>query len=381
MVNKTQEITDLTICRALFASWVFLYHVDLHAQFAGDLGPAHNLVQHGYLGVDGFFILSGLLLAKLHQEFSRSIEGSLRFWGKRLARIYPVHLATLAILIALVVVGRLAGLHANEPGRFSFLSLLQNLALLQGWGFGPQWTWNYPSWSISSEWAGYLLFPVIIFTLGRMPTIVVGQFILFALPLLAIIGLWSGHGLNVSYTDALPRFFVEFIWGIVSARLVPAFADALPTAVLALIGGGLTLWGVYLGYDAFSAFGLWFMLVSLSMHADSERKPILKSLAWARPLGLISYSFYMSFGIAELLMAQIFDHAGWDPANMKLVYLAAMTALTLILAMALHVLVEKPCRRLGDHWLKKPAQAEILPPGRAGAPIGRIRPQKMAARK
>ncbi len=333
------------------------------------------------MGVDGFFILSGLLLAKLHQEFSRSIAGLVRFWGKRLARIYPVHLATLVILIGLVIGGRIVGLHANDSGRFSFLSLLQNLTLLQGWGFGPQWTWNYPSWSISSEWAGYLLFPVIMFAFGQMPTIVVGQFALFALPLLGIIALWSGHGLNVSYTDALPRFFVEFIWGIVSARLIPAFADALPTAVLTFVGCGLTALGILIGYDAFTVFGLWFTLVALSMHADSERKPLFGKLAWLRPLGLISYSFYMSFGIAELLMAQIFDRAGWDPASLKLVYVAAMTALTLILAVALHIAVEKPFRRLGDHWLKEPAKAEVIPPGRAGTPIGRITPQKMAVRK
>jgi peptidoglycan/LPS O-acetylase OafA/YrhL len=381
MLNKSQEITDLTICRALFAAWVFVYHVDLHAQFSNAVWRGANLVQHGYLGVDGFFILSGLLLAKLHEEFGRSIAGSVRFWGKRLARIYPVHLATLAILVCLVIGGRIIGLHANDPGRFSFLSLLQNLTLLQGWGFGPQWTWNYPSWSISSEWAGYLLFPVIMFTLGQMPAIVAGQFNLFGLPLLAIIAIWSGHALNVSYTDALPRFFIEFIWGIAAARLVPLFADALPTAILSFAGCALTILGIFLGHDAFTVFGLWFTLTSLSMHADAERKPVFSKLIWLRPLGLISYSFYMSFGIAELLMAQIFDHAGWDPASQKLVYIAAMTALTLILAVALHVAVEKPFRRLGDHWLREPAKAEVIPPGRAGAAIGRITPQKMAVRK
>ena len=66
--------------------------------FSAWLGPFSGLIRHGYLGVDGFFILSGLILARVHPELSRSAKGAFKFWGKRLARIYPVHLATLLIL-------------------------------------------------------------------------------------------------------------------------------------------------------------------------------------------------------------------------------------------------------------------------------------------
>jgi peptidoglycan/LPS O-acetylase OafA/YrhL len=59
----------------------------------------------------------------------------------------------------------------------------------------------------------------------------------------------------------------------------------------------------------------------------------------------------MSFGIIEMVLAVLFRHLGQDPANAKLIYAGAMTGLTFILAVLLHVAVETPCRRLGDRLL------------------------------
>ncbi len=58
----TGRIDDLTACRAVFAGWVFLYHLNLHLG-PGGLAWLRPLVGRGYLGVDGFFVLSGLVLA------------------------------------------------------------------------------------------------------------------------------------------------------------------------------------------------------------------------------------------------------------------------------------------------------------------------------
>lgn len=159
-MNPKQELTDLTICRAVFALWVFTYHVDLYLNFSRFLGPAADLIRHGYLGVDGFFILSGLILARTHPELAGGGQrfyakrrtpqfqppaGGLvwRFYGKRLARIYPVHLASIIVLAVLVCVGRLRGWEPHDPSRFDVSSLLQNLTLLQGWGELP-WSLELP---------------------------------------------------------------------------------------------------------------------------------------------------------------------------------------------------------------------------------------------
>jgi peptidoglycan/LPS O-acetylase OafA/YrhL len=366
------EITDLTILRGLFAIWVFSYHVNLHAQFP--IWIFGNILRHGYLGVDGFFLLSGLMLALIHKEFAVTLVTVLRFWGRRLARIYPVHLATIGILAVLLAAGMAAGFSPQDPDRFSMIGLLQNLVLAQGWGIGPHWAWNYPSWSISCEWAGYILFPFVYFMMCKCDNMVVGQFAIICFPVLGLIAFWTHHGLNVTYEDALPRFGIEFIWGMCTARMIPLFADELPTAFLVPFGFGITLIGTMIGFDDFAVFGLWIAIMCLTMNKDAERPPIFKKINFLRPLGLISYSFYMSFAIAEMLLAALFRHLGWDPASERIAYTLGMVALTIAIAIAVHVTVEQPSRRLAERWLTpKPVEEEILPPLK---PMGKIKRPK-----
>jgi peptidoglycan/LPS O-acetylase OafA/YrhL len=355
---NTREITDLTVCRAFLAGWVFLYHVDLYAQFAHYLGPFAGLVRRGYLGVDGFFILSGLILPRVHPEFIKSpFRGALRFWGKRLARLYPVHLATILILLAVFAAGSAAGMAPRDPGRFGHLALLQNLLLLQGWGFGPHWTWNYPSWSISAEWAGYLLFPLLWFAFASFDAFVMVQFVILPIPLLGIMSHLSGHGLNLTGIDVLPRFFLDFIPGMALSYMVPLVADFVAPAKLAGLGLALALVGAACGWDLMTVMGLALALWSLVMNADTERPPVFGPAPVLRWLGQISYSYYMSFALVELLLANLFRRQGWAPADHALLFSMGMTGLTLVLALALFTLVERPGRRLADRWLALPPPA------------------------
>jgi len=356
-MNPRSEITDLTIIRALFAGWVFAYHIDLHAQFSGYLGPFAGLIRHGYLGVDGFFILSGLILARTYPELATNLGGSWRFWGRRLARIYPVHLAVIVILAVLVTTGLALGYAPRDAQRFTVAGLAANLLLLQGWGVGPQLSWNYPSWSVSTEWAGYLAFPFLWMYFGTWRTIIPGQILALCFPVLGLIAYeFGGDSLNLTYAAALLRFFPEFIIGITTMRLVPLNADIMPSRVLAWVALVLlALLAGLLDFDILDIIALWLLLAALTMRAEADWPPVFGSPAILIFLGRLSYSFYMSFGTVELILAQFFRHQGVDPAAEKLVYAAAMIVLTLALAVILHNLVEVPARRFADKWLAEPA--------------------------
>jgi len=353
-MNVKQEITDLTVCRAFFAAWVFIYHVDLHAQFSAYLGPFGSIIHRGYLGVDGFFLLSGLILARVHPELGKSPQGAIRFWLRRLARIYPVHLATILLLMGFVALSAAMGFTPRDPQRFTNAELVQNLLLVHGWGFSDHWAWNYPSWSISTEWAGYLLFPVLALFLGLCPDILVAQLGVLCIPILGLIAYSSGVGLNATFVDALPRFFPEFIWGMATARLVPVVADNLPTRGMAISGAIIILLALLISTDVAVLFGLWLVLAGLTMHADAERPPLFRNNRVLRWLGKLSYAYYMSFALSEMLLAQLFRRLAWDPAGHMFAYAGAMTLLTFMLAVILHMLVEVPCRRFADHLLDAP---------------------------
>ena len=355
-MNVKDEIIDITACRGLFAAWVFIYHVDLQCQFAHFLGPAAGLVRRGYLGVDGFFLLSGMILMRVHPEFGVSVRGCGRFWIRRLGRIYPVHLAVIILLGVFVVTGTAMGMVPRDPTRFGLVPLVQNLLLVQGWGFGSPWSWNYPSWTISTEWAGYILFPFLALLIYRFYLVMVaGQIAIVCFPVLGLVAYASGHGLNVTgVSGTLVRFFPEFIMGMASARLVWFFADSMPTFGFAKVGFAAMLFGVLIGADFLVILGLWTLLFGLVMHADAERVPVFVKLPFLRAFGLLSYSFYMSFATAELLLTQGFRHAGWDATTHKLLFAVLMTALTFAIALVLNVLVETPCRRAVERWMPEP---------------------------
>jgi len=351
-MDPKREITDLTVCRAFFAAWVFIYHIDLHAHFSAYLGPAAGLIRHGYLGVDGFFLLSGMILARVHPELAYHPEGAFRFWGRRLARIYPVHLAVILILGVLVVTGLGLGFAPRDPQRFTAASLIENLLLIQGWGFSNPLAWNYPAWSVSTEWAGYIAFPALWYFFGRWRPIIPGQTLVICMTVIGTLAFEMG-GLNLTGAVGFLRFFPEFLIGMTTIRLVPINADYMPSKVLTWVSIAVTLFGAMIGVDSLAALGLWLFLAALIMQDDAERPPIFGTAMSLRFLGRLSYAFYMSFGTIELILAQLFRHQGWDPASQKLSYAAGMTVLTFALALILHVFVETPCRRFFDRWLTK----------------------------
>src|SRR2546423_8216468 len=154
------QVRSLTALRGLAAWWVVLYHFDTY------LLPylptwAFYFVSKGYLAVDLFFCLSGFVIYFNYGNLNVLSAREVRvFYLKRFAKIYPLHLFTIGLYVLLL--GMLLLAHRGiPPGRFSGESLLMNVLLVQDWAPADM-TWNVPSWSISAEFAAYLLFPLVV---------------------------------------------------------------------------------------------------------------------------------------------------------------------------------------------------------------------------
>ncbi|MDD2876733.1 MAG: acyltransferase [Acidiphilium sp.] len=360
-MNKTRELKDLTACRALFALWVFAYHLNLHTQFSHSLGPLGPLIDHGYLGVDGFFVLSGFILARVDNAIPMTRSGVLHFWGKRLARLYPVHLAVIILLGAMFLTGVAVGIVPRQPERFATTALIDNLLLVQSWDTLHHWTWNYPSWSISTEWAGYLLFPFMAAATARFFNLAV----IAAMPLCFFVLCavsFAYHGLNLTFGASMLRFFPEFLAGMATSIAVPMMADEFPGAKIGLIGAAAAAAFAWAGHDALTVFGLWLMIYGLAMQGDAEKSVSIGGIKPLHALGIISYPFYMSFAPAELATSQLFRQLHLPPTSVPFAYGATLAALTLGLSLILHVLIEKPARVALNRRLD-PARAEALAEG------------------
>ena len=129
----------------------------------------------------------------------------------------------------------------------------------------------------------------------------------------------------------------------------------LPTRYFAALAVGVLFIFASAGFDVLTVAGLWLLLFSLTAHADAERPTLIGNIRVLRWLGLLSYAFYMSFALAELLLSQIFRREGWTPASHSLVFATGMLTVTFFVAVILHVTVEVPCRRAADRWLERPA--------------------------
>jgi len=181
---RRPAIDSLTSLRGLAALWVVLYH--FHSDivtllpFAKSLSP---FIGQGHFAVPIFFVLSGYVLTYNYLESIGARTGRyelFRFWGRRLLRIYPMHVVTLFVVLAMVLAARSLGLTISEAG-YSRTDFVLNLFLIHTWVPYFRLNWNYPSWSISSEWFAYLFFPLacLVFVRVRRLTSLAGLALLF----------------------------------------------------------------------------------------------------------------------------------------------------------------------------------------------------------
>lgn len=125
-----------------------------------------ELVRNGPASVSFFFILSGFILFHTyHASIERGSFSMRKFWIARFARIFPVYLLGLVLMLPLMFVACRSGVTSwGEAGRSGLLSMF----LLQSWYVPDALSWNAPGWSLSVEALFYLSFPFIAPWIARM---------------------------------------------------------------------------------------------------------------------------------------------------------------------------------------------------------------------
>jgi len=124
------------------------------------------------MAVDFFFVLSGFIMSYTYFPVFQAdgINAFIPFFLKRVARIFPLGLAMLAVILLLGSVASIWGrsdifIDENVVHAGLASAILINVLHLQG--LLPEYNLNGPSWSISVEMTAYLLFPIL--NLHRLP--------------------------------------------------------------------------------------------------------------------------------------------------------------------------------------------------------------------
>jgi peptidoglycan/LPS O-acetylase OafA/YrhL len=123
-----------------------------------------GLVQLG-TGVTFFFILSGFILTHTYLNSLRtlSLRGIWNFYVARAARIWPVHLLALALVLPFFFTDLWSGKHGDPVFKLATTAALVQTFVLDG----RENVLNPPSWSLSAELFFYLCFPILILGLSR----------------------------------------------------------------------------------------------------------------------------------------------------------------------------------------------------------------------
>ena len=303
---RRAEVKALTGLRGVAALLVALYHVNPNL-----IAPtaAGRFVGKGYLWVDLFFVLSGFLLAMNYAgRFAGgwSLGAWLDFLLHRLARIYPLYLALVVASLAysLVLYG---GLHASAPPPALKLSepardVAANLLMVQSWGLGK--SIDGVAWSLSTEWAAYLLFPLLVaVALFGRPRAALAAALAAALVLGATVTLTMRDGAYHSgpldaYDGAtlepLLRCLGGFVLGLVTFRLAQspravAVAGHDLTIAAAL---GLLVSGLAAGVHDLVIYPLFALLV-LGLFGNRGYVGRIFACRPVHWLGVVSYSVYL----------------------------------------------------------------------------------------
>ncbi len=345
------------------AAWIVVF---FHVRFSFLLLFPNDVITSlgkGYLAVDLFFVLSGFVLWFNYGEKLRS-GGRPQVWSflwRRFARVWPLHGFMMVLFVGLAT---LLVMRGTPNVRYPFEELPLHILLIQNWGFTDFLRWNDPAWSISAEFAAYLLFPLIVFALPwdrlSAPALIgVGMVICTALALLCQIVGAEKLGDDVPRLG-LWRCLGEFPLGIVACLLWRKWQGRRHAAVLALLVClGLIAVTMLTGMADYYAVPAALAAGILALALDRGIVSRALSSRLAVYLGEISYSTYLSHLLLFILFKMAFvgpdlqsDWAGFSGYVVALVVVSA----------ALYHWVEKPAQRWLIRYQPDRAKAQRLVP-------------------
>ncbi len=356
--------------RGVAALLVVWYHIFEGFQFAGNK-PVIDFINHGYLAVDFFFILSGFVVGYAYDNRWGKTLTLGGFFRRRLIRLQPMVCMGAVIGAASFLLSgmeRWDGTHATLWLTFlAFVCGCLMLPALPGMprevrGNGEMFPLNGPCWSLFFEYVGNIVYALFIRRLSTRLLALLSFALCCALAWFAVTdqsGYGSiGVGWTVDRTNILGgslRMLCPFTMGLLLSRIFKPIHYARgafwTSAALLLIifhvpyihsDGALSLNGIFEAACIIAVFPL------VVWYAASGKTTDIASTRICRFLGDISYPLYIvhyplmyAFYMWLIKTRQYTLHETWPAA------LAAVTA-SIILAWLCLKLYDMPVRK----WLR-----------------------------
>jgi len=327
--REKTHFLPLDSIRGIAAISVVIHHVILMktflAAFPQNAWVDWSFFRSGWLLVDLFFVLSGIVMSLSYVSPDFGHFSLREFMVRRLARVYPLHIVMLLVMLMfrLARIGLvLAGVVAIAPAAFEVnnaYSFFLNVFLLHSLGFVDYLNWNAPSWSISVEFYTYLVFGLVMLLaqwFGSRRYFYACAALLVAGSWLAIVLVVGKNTLELQWDFGLLRCIMGFFLGVLTAKVAPL----LPRSINPAVQGGLQLGALIVSVvlvsmvEAHPAISLFVplafaaflgTLIAFPQAVLVPRILVVSPLVW---LGRRSYSVYMVHAVV-VLFAEYFVRA------------------------------------------------------------------------
>ncbi|MBX3313797.1 MAG: acyltransferase [Actinobacteria bacterium] len=345
--------------RALAVVAVILFHL------------GYGWIPGGFVGVDVFFVLSGYLITGilLREVDGRGTLRLSRFYARRARRLLPASIAVIAVVLVLSA-QLLDAVQQQSVGWDAVYAALYSanwrFALVGGDYFAPG---DVPSplvhyWSLAVEEQFYLVWPALLLglhALGRrlrprdpLPVVLSA---VAGLALASAVASIALAGSPLTYYGTHTRAYQLLAGGILAIG-VGRWRWRLPDGRSGQVAGGtLAAAGLavlaYLAHDISDATqypgwpGMWVTVASLAVIAGVDLAPAggAQAVIGHRSLaavGRLSYSLYIWHWPVIVLLPVAAEH--WGGPLDRLTGTAGLAAVTVAIALASYLLVERPIR-------------------------------------
>lgn len=356
MTVATHRFQALDSLRGVCALMVVLFHLPVDSHFRH-----WGVVQHGYLFVDFFFVLSGFVMAHSYGGRIATVGDALRFLGRRWGRVWPLHVVILLAFVAIELTRVWLDFDTVTPFTRDRIpeAIVSNLFLVQAFGLHDSLTWNGPAWSISVELAAYAVFAaILLFAPKRFGWIAAAVAVAGAVIVVSFAPRW----MNTTYNYGLARALCGFFIGTLTYRAW----NAWPAAHAPWVQGGAAVGAVVFVWCVTGpATVLAPAVFALSVWAFAQEEgPVTRGLK-ARPflaLGTWSYSIYMNHMLVIILTMiwarkqdGLITGRSIDLGSPWLNDLAAIGVLAVIVGLSALTFrfIETPGRRACNRWIDR----------------------------
>ena len=358
--TTSRRFEALDSLRGICAVLVVMFHMPVASHWR-DWG----LVQHGYMFVDYFFVLSGFVIAHAYAGRLKTPRDAGRFMVRRLGRVWPLHVLMLLVFIGL----ELARLWFHVDGATPFVrdrsleAIVANLLLVQAWHVLPSLTWNGPSWTLSAEVACYLIFAGLVLIaprrfrwIGAVLAVIGGIIVLTC----------ARRWMNTTFDFAVPRAVYGFFLGCLLQGIWTGIPRVKGTAATVLEVSAVIAICVFIGWATGPitvAVTLIFLgIVWIFAGEEGAVSRMLDHPALVT-LGRWSFAIYMVHMFVLTVLMIVARKIDWVPGGRRIdlgsvwindLFAVALFGVILLLALAAHRLVEIPAQRLIDRRTTKP---------------------------